>query len=69
MAGSRLPDGGGESHHFRGNRNPGPDRLPAPAAPHPSAVPSKAEKSSPANGNVDVEEWFVPGALGFPISH
>ena len=33
MAGSRLPDGGGESHHFRGNRNPGPGRLPAPAAP------------------------------------
>ena len=36
LAGSRLPDGGGESHHFRGNRNPGPSRLPAPApaAPH-----------------------------------
>ena len=34
LAGSRLPDGGGESHHFMGNRNPGPGRLPAPAAPH-----------------------------------
>ena len=34
LAGSRRPDGGGESHHFRGNRNPGPGRLPAPAAPH-----------------------------------
>ena len=35
MAGSRWPDGGRESHHFRGNRNPGPGRLPAPAAPQP----------------------------------
>ena len=33
LAGSRRPDGGGESHHFRGNQNPGPGRLPAPAAP------------------------------------
>ena len=32
LAGSRLPDGGGESHHFRENRNPGPGHLPAPAA-------------------------------------
>ena len=35
LSGSRLPDGGGESHHFRGNWNPGLGRLPAPAAPHP----------------------------------
>ena len=30
------PDGGGESYHFTGNRNPSPGRLPAPvpAAPH-----------------------------------
>ena len=30
------PMGGGESHHFTGNRNPSPGRLPAPApaAPH-----------------------------------
>ena len=34
MAGSRLPDGSGESHHFRGNRNPGVGHLPALAAPH-----------------------------------
>ena len=34
LAGSRLPDGGRESHHFRGNRNPGLGCLPAPAAPH-----------------------------------
>ena len=36
LAGSRSPDGGGESHHFTGNRNPSPGRLPAPApaAPH-----------------------------------
>ena len=33
LAGSRQPDGGGESHHFRGNRNPGPGRLP-PRQPH-----------------------------------
>ena len=38
MAGSRLPDGGGESHHFRGNQNPGPGRLPAPAAPQASGL-------------------------------
>ena len=36
LAGSTSPDGGGESHHFTGNRNPSPSRLPAPApvAPH-----------------------------------
>ena len=36
LAGSRSPDGGGESHHFTGNRNPSPGPLPAPApaAPH-----------------------------------
>ena len=36
LAGSRSPSGGGESHHFTGNRNPSPGRLPAPApaAPH-----------------------------------
>ena len=36
LAGSRSPDGGGESYHFTGNRNPSPGRLPAPApaAPH-----------------------------------
>ena len=36
LAGSTSPDGGGESHHFTGNRNPSPCRLPAPApaAPH-----------------------------------
>ena len=27
LACSRRPDGGGESHHFRGNRNLGPGRL------------------------------------------
>ena len=36
LADSRSPDGGGESYHFTGNRNPSPGRLPAPApaAPH-----------------------------------
>ena len=27
LAGSRLPDGGGESYHFRGSQNLGPGRL------------------------------------------
>ena len=31
LAGSRSPDGGGESHHFTGNWNPSPSRLPAPS--------------------------------------
>ena len=31
LADSRSPDGGGESHHFTGNRNPSPGCLPAPA--------------------------------------
>lgn len=30
----------------------------------PSAVLSKAEKSSPANGNVDIEEWLFQGCWG-----
>ena len=36
LAGSRSPNGGGESHHFTGNWNPSPGCLPAPApaAPH-----------------------------------
>ena len=36
LAGSRSPDGGGESYHFTGNWNPSPGRLPAPApaSPH-----------------------------------
>ena len=36
LAGSRSSDGGGESYHFTGNRNPSPGSLPAPApaAPH-----------------------------------
>ena len=43
IAGSRSPDGGGESHHFTGNRNPSPGRLPAPAAP--AAPQLKAQHS------------------------
>ena len=35
LAGSRLPDGGGESHHFTGNRNPVPAACqPQPRQPH-----------------------------------
>ena len=40
LAGSRSPDGGGESYHFTGNRNPSPGRLPAPA-PAPAAPHNK----------------------------
>ena len=46
LAGSRSPDGGGESHHFTGNRNPRPGPLPvlAPAAPHNKTFFSQLQK-------------------------
>ena len=45
LAGSRSPDGGGESHHFTGNRNPSPGRLPAPARqPHIIKLISQLQK-------------------------
>ena len=36
LAGSRSPDGGGESYHFTGNLNPSPGRLPAPSPSSPT---------------------------------
>ena len=36
LAGSRSPDGGGESYHFTGNRNPSPGCLPAPSPSSPT---------------------------------
>ena len=45
LAGSRSPDGGGESHHFTGNRNPSPGRLPAPAPAAPHHGPALGGKS------------------------
>ena len=45
LAGSRSPDGGGESHHFTGNRNPSPGSLPAPA-PAPAAPYDKTHFSA-----------------------
>ena len=56
MAGSRLPDGGGESHHFTGNQNPGPGRLPAPAAPQEvGCYPSKIK-------NMLLGGWVMGGS-------
>ena len=50
LAGSRSPDGGGESHHFTGNQNPSPGCLPAPApaAPH-NKTYSSASKTNKKN--------------------
>ena len=36
LAGSRSPDGGRESYHFTGNRNPSPSRMPAPSPSSPT---------------------------------
>ena len=46
LAGSRSPDGGGESHHFTGNRNPSPRRLPAPAPAAPHKLISQLQKQT-----------------------
>ena len=45
LADSRSPDGGGESHHFMGNRNPSPGCLPAqPQQPHIIKLISQLQK-------------------------
>ena len=50
LADSRSPDGGGESHHFTGNRNPSPGRLPAPVPPAPhNKTYSSASKTNKKN--------------------
>ena len=43
LAGSRSPDGGGESHHFTGNRNPSPG-WPQPRQPHIIKLISQLQK-------------------------
>ena len=55
LAGSRSPDGGGESHHFTGNRNPSPSRLPAPA---PAALHNKTSKTNKKNNrHMNYRHW------------
>ena len=49
LAGSRSPDGGGESHHFTGNRNPSPGGLPAPAPAAPHKTYFSASKTNKKN--------------------
>ena len=49
LAGSRSPDGGGESYHFTGNRNPSPGRLPAPAPAAPHKTYFSASKTNKKN--------------------
>ena len=60
LAGSRSPDGDGESHHFTGNWNPSPGRLPAPApapaAPH-NKTYSSASKTKKNNRHMNYRHW------------
>ena len=49
LAGSRSPDGGGESYHFTGNQNPSPGRLPAPAPAAPHKTYFSASKTNKKN--------------------
>ena len=59
LAGSRSPDGGGEPHHFTGNRNPSPGRLPAPApaAPHNKTYFSTSETNKKNNRHMNYRHW------------
>ena len=59
LAGSRSPDGGGESHHFTRNRNPSPSRLPAlaPAAPHNKAYFSASKTNKKNNRHRSYRHW------------
>ena len=59
LAGSRSPDGGGESHHFTGNRNPSPGRLPAPApvAPHNKTYFSASKTNKKNNRHMNYRHW------------
>ena len=58
LAGSRSPDGGGESYHFTGKGNPSPGRLPAPApaAPHNKTYFS-ASKTNKNNRHMNYRHW------------
>ena len=59
LAGSRSPDGGGESHHFTGNQNPSPGRLPAPApaAPHNKTYFSASKTNKKNNRHMNYRHW------------
>ena len=59
LAGSRSPDGGGESHHFPGNRNPSPGRLPAPApaAPHNKTYFSASKTNKKNIRHMNYRHW------------
>ena len=58
-AGSRSPDGGGEYHHFTGNWNPSPGRLPAPApaAPHNKTYFSASKTNKKNNRHMNYRHW------------
>ena len=58
LAGSRSPDGGGESHHFTGNRNPSPGRLSTPApAPHNKTYFSASKTNKKNNRHMNYRHW------------
>ena len=59
LAGSRSPDGGRESHHFTGNRNPSPGRLPAPApaAPHNKTYFSASKTNKKNIRHMNYRHW------------
>ena len=59
LAGSRSPDGGRESHHFKGNRNPSPSCLPAPApaAPHNKTYFSASKTNKKNNRHMNYRHW------------
>ena len=59
LAGSRSPDGGRESYHFMGNRNPSPGRLPAPApaAPHNKTYFSASKTNKKNNRHMNYRHW------------
>ena len=59
LAGSRSPDGGGESHHFLGNRDPSPGRLPAPApaAPHNKTYFSASKTNKKNIRHMNYRHW------------
>ena len=59
LAGSRSPDGSGESHHFTGNRNPSPGPLPAPApaAPHNKTYFSASKTNKKNIRHMNYRHW------------
>ena len=59
LAGSRSPSGGGESHHFTGNRNPSSSCLPAPApaAPHNKTYFSASKTNKKNIRHMNYRHW------------